>query len=61
MPVFGNPDVKGDLFVEYNVILPVEISPEMRRSKLLSHANYISSTVLVSLRLLIMLGLYRTH
>jgi len=31
MPVFGNADIKGDLFVEYNVILPVELSPEMRR------------------------------
>ncbi|KAF8910645.1 hypothetical protein CPB84DRAFT_1764259 [Gymnopilus junonius] len=31
MPVFGRPDVKGDLFVEYNVILPVELSLETRR------------------------------
>ncbi|PPQ68663.1 hypothetical protein CVT25_012317 [Psilocybe cyanescens] len=31
MPVFGNRDVKGDLFIEYSVILPVEVTPEMRR------------------------------
>ncbi len=33
MPLFRRHDVKGDLYVEYNVILPVEISPELRRSK----------------------------
>jgi len=31
MPSFENKNAKGDLFVEYNVVLPVEISPEMRR------------------------------
>ncbi|KAF9477926.1 DnaJ-domain-containing protein [Pholiota conissans] len=31
MPSFGRRDVKGDLFVEYNVVLPVEVSPELRR------------------------------
>ena len=36
MPLFGNQDVKGDLFIEYNVVLPVEISSEMRRSEFLS-------------------------
>lgn len=33
MPHFGSRSTKGDLFVEYNVILPSEISPETRRSK----------------------------
>ncbi|KAF9532607.1 DnaJ-domain-containing protein [Crepidotus variabilis] len=31
MPLFGHDDSHGDLFVEYNVILPLEITPEMRR------------------------------
>ncbi|KAF8183920.1 DnaJ domain-containing protein [Pholiota molesta] len=31
MPSFGRKDVNGDLFVEYNVVLPVDISPELRR------------------------------
>lgn len=32
MPIFeGSGD--GDLFVEYNVVLPVELSNDMRRSK----------------------------
>ncbi|KAF8149982.1 hypothetical protein B0H34DRAFT_731981 [Crassisporium funariophilum] len=31
MPYFGSKSTKGDLFVEYNVVLPVELSPEMRR------------------------------
>ncbi|KAF8808725.1 DnaJ-domain-containing protein [Phlegmacium glaucopus] len=31
MPHFGSRSSKGDLFVEYNVILPLEISPELRR------------------------------
>lgn len=33
MPSFGRKGANGDLFVEYNVILPVDISPELRRSK----------------------------
>ena len=33
MPHFGSRSTKGDLFVEYNVILPLEVSPETRRSK----------------------------
>ena len=33
MPHFGSRSTKGDLFVEYNVVLPSEISPETRRSK----------------------------
>jgi hypothetical protein len=33
MPSFGRKGVNGDLFVEYNVVLPVDISPELRRSK----------------------------
>lgn len=33
MPVFGRKGSNGDLFVEYNVVLPVEISSELRRSK----------------------------
>jgi DnaJ-related protein SCJ1 len=33
MPIFGNHDAKGDLYVEYNVVLPLDISSDMRRSK----------------------------
>ena len=33
MPSFGRKGSNGDLFVEYNVVLPVEISSELRRSK----------------------------
>lgn len=33
MPVFGNRNANGDLFIEYNVVLPAEVSPEMRRSE----------------------------
>ena len=33
MPHFGSRSTRGDLFVEYNVILPLEVSPETRRSK----------------------------
>ena len=32
MPVFGS-DLHGDLYVEYKVVLPVQLSPKMRRSK----------------------------
>ena len=32
MPHFGSRSAKGDLFVEYNVILPLEVSPETRLS-----------------------------
>jgi DnaJ-related protein SCJ1 len=32
MPVFGS-DFHGDLYVEYKVVLPLELSPEMRNSK----------------------------
>ena len=34
MPIFGKP-FRGDLFVEYNVVLPMEISPQLRRSECL--------------------------
>ena len=33
MPHFGSRSSRGDLFVEYNVVLPLEVSPETRRSK----------------------------
>lgn len=33
MPVFGRPSLKGDLFIEYNVILPLEVSKETRQSE----------------------------
>ena len=33
MPHFGSRSTKGDLFVEYNVILPLEVSSETRLSK----------------------------
>lgn len=31
MPIFGRQDANGDLYVEYNVVLPVDISSDMRR------------------------------
>ena len=34
MPIYGR-SFRGDLFVEYNVVLPVELSPQLRRSKCL--------------------------
>jgi len=34
MPIFGT-ESYGDLYVEYKVVLPLELSPEMHRSKLL--------------------------
>jgi DnaJ-related protein SCJ1 len=33
MPYFNRPDLHGDLYVEYNVVLPTELTPQMRRSK----------------------------
>lgn len=33
MPLFDNHNLHGDLYVEYNVVLPVEISSHTRRSK----------------------------
>ena len=35
MPIFERSS-RGDLFVEYNVVLPMEVGPELRRSKFLS-------------------------
>jgi len=32
MPIFGS-DFYGDLYVEYKVVLPLELSPKMRRSE----------------------------
>lgn len=32
MPVFGG-DTYGDLYVEYKVVLPLELTPKMRQSK----------------------------
>jgi DnaJ-related protein SCJ1 len=32
MPIFEQSS-HGDLFVEYNVVLPVELHPELRRSE----------------------------
>ncbi|EEB95956.1 hypothetical protein MPER_04991, partial [Moniliophthora perniciosa FA553] len=31
MPLFDNHHLHGDLFVEYNVVLPIELSPHTRR------------------------------
>ena len=31
MPVFETPSEHGDLYVEYNVVLPTELSPEMKK------------------------------
>lgn len=36
MPIFGMQNSKGDLYVEYSVVFPVDISSDMRRSKFLS-------------------------
>jgi DnaJ-related protein SCJ1 len=33
MPSFGSKSSNGDLFIEYNVVLPVELTPDMRRSE----------------------------
>lgn len=33
MPLFENRNLHGDLFVEYNVVLPIQLSPQQRRSK----------------------------
>lgn len=40
MPSFGSKSSKGDLFIEYSVVLPVELTPDMRRSE--SHLNSIN-------------------
>ena len=32
MPVFGS-ELHGDLYVEYKVVLPLELSSKMRRSR----------------------------
>ena len=31
MPIFERPSEHGDLYVEYNVVLPTELSPEMKK------------------------------
>ena len=31
MPIFERPTEHGDLYVEYNVVLPTELSPEMKK------------------------------
>ena len=33
MPSFGSKSSKGDLFIEYSVVLPVELTPDIRRSE----------------------------
>lgn len=33
MPSFGSKSSNGDLFIEYSVVLPVELTPDMRRSE----------------------------
>jgi DnaJ-class molecular chaperone len=33
MPSFGSKSSKGDLFIEYSVVLPIELTPDMRRSE----------------------------
>jgi hypothetical protein len=33
MPIYGQPDAYGDLYVEYNVVLPKELSTEFRKSE----------------------------
>lgn len=42
MPSFGSKGSKGDLFIEYSVVLPVELTPDMRRSE--SQLNSINSS-----------------
>jgi len=41
MPSFGSKSSKGDLFIEYSVVLPVELTPDIRRSE--SFLNLIDS------------------
>jgi DnaJ-related protein SCJ1 len=45
MPLFENPNLHGDLFVEYNVVLPVELSPHTRRSKSLLYVHMLVLTM----------------
>jgi len=33
MPLFGSKGSRGDLFIEYTVVLPVTLTPDMRRSE----------------------------
>lgn len=33
MPIYGQHDAYGDLYVEYNVVLPKELSIEVRQSE----------------------------
>jgi hypothetical protein len=40
MPLFGSKSSKGDLFIEYTVVLPVQLTPDMRRSEFLFFRGY---------------------
>lgn len=35
LPIFERPTDHGDLYVEYNVVLPTEISPETKKREFL--------------------------
>lgn len=45
MPSFGNRDVRGDLYVEYTVVLPIDISSDLRQSRLLLFASRLQSLI----------------
>ena len=45
MPVFGG-DLHGDLYVEYKVVLPLELSSKMRRSKVSLYYSLFSRQIL---------------
>lgn len=38
MPIFEGPG-HGDLFIEFNVVLPERISPELRKSESVAHSG----------------------
>lgn len=39
MPIYGQHDAYGDLYVEYNVVLPKELSTEFRKSEFRFFSN----------------------
>lgn len=40
MPIFESADGRGDMFVEYNVVLPTSLTPSVRKSTLFGHAPF---------------------
>ena len=45
MPVFEGHG-HGDLFIEFNVVLPERISPELRKSKLVADSGSLPSLII---------------